>query len=213
MLLSCSVRKFVALAGALLVLMGLVACISPQLFTNDCNCHCKFGRETAAISTLRTIHNLQAQFQESHNRLASLKELAKVDLISARIASGEPSAGYVYSDFEISANTYCVSATRVNLSCWLGLSTSISAYRDFVICEDGIIRGNETKTIRRLQRGEGVPISESSDGSAQPAPATGPKQKHPVSQTKKSRQARHVGGLPAFFSAMACFGAPFSNQS
>jgi hypothetical protein len=153
-------RLFIALLGVLLVLIAL-GIVSPQLYANKCNCHCKLGRETAAISTLRTIHNLQAQFQENHSRLASMKELAKAGLISESLTKNQPASGYVYSDFGISTNTYCVSATRVNFSCWFGLSTSISAYRDFVICEDGIIRGNESKTIRSLQRGEGQPISES----------------------------------------------------
>lgn len=160
MWLKAYIRVFTALLGVLLVIIGL-GTISPQLFANKCNCHCKLGRETAAISTLRTIHNLQAQFQENHSHLASMKELAEAGLVSEKLTSNQPASGYIYSDFGISTNTYCVSATRVNFSCWFGLSTSISAYRDFVICEDGIIRGNESKTIRPLQRGEGQPISES----------------------------------------------------
>ena len=128
MLLNFSVRKSIALVGIVFVLMGFGACARPRLSCRVCNgCSCKLGLATLAISSLRIIHNSQAQYQERHNRLGTLKELAEAGLISANYANGQPFEHYIYSDFEVSVETYCVSATRVSHSCWFGLFSPDSA--------------------------------------------------------------------------------------
>lgn len=140
------------------MLVGLSACnIRCRCFLCECT---MLGKEAAAISSLRTIHNAQAQFQEKHNRFGSLQELAEAGLISANFARGQAVSGYSYSDLAASADSYSVQATRIMQSRWFGLYSQPSAARDFIISEDGEIRGLESGTPRRLQRGEGQLISQ-----------------------------------------------------
>lgn len=111
--------------------------------------HQKLGREAAAIKTLGTIHITQEQYQARNGRFAMLRELAEAGLIDVKYAKGGPVAGYVYSSSDVSASTHCVHADRANVRC---------SYRDFIICEDGVIRFIEAKTKGTVRRGEGVPV-------------------------------------------------------
>jgi hypothetical protein len=163
MLLNDSGRKFIVLLLVTLVLMGFSACSKSEfLCTVYYSCCLKLGPEAAAISSLRTIHNAQAQYQEKHNRFGTLKKLAEAGLISANFANGQAISGYQYSDLEASAESYSVQATRIMQNRWFGLSSKPSAARDFMICEDGEIRAQERETPRKLQRGEGQLITQSS---------------------------------------------------
>ena len=105
------------------------------------------GRESAAIQTLRTIHNIEMNFEAINSRFATLEELAKSSLIDRNYSGGNAVSGYVYSSSSVSQKTYCVHAVRARDSV---------ARRDFVICEDGVIRFAESKTPGMLNRGEGA---------------------------------------------------------
>lgn len=143
-------------------IIGILAAVAlPRLQEN-----LKLGRETAAISSLRTIHNAQAQFNAMKSKFGSLKELADAGLVGANFASGNPVSQYRYSSTEAEADKYCIQATRQGPG---------AAFRDFNVIEDGTIRALESKTVNALPHGEGVPISESGSGSSQPAPAAGAK--------------------------------------
>ena len=111
--------------------------------------HSKLGREVAAIKTLGTIHVIQEQYRVTNGRFATLEELAEAGLIDIEYAKGGPVAGYVYSSSDVSAGTHCVHADRANVRC---------SYKDFMVCEDGIIRYIEAKTKGTVRRGEGVPV-------------------------------------------------------
>jgi hypothetical protein len=72
-----------------------------------------------------------------------LEELAASGQIDTSHAIGSPISGYVYSASDITAKTYCVHADRANDKC---------GSRDFIVCEDGIIRFIESK--KKAQCGE-----------------------------------------------------------
>jgi len=110
------------------------------------------GRESAAIQTLRTIHNIEMNFDAMNSRFATLDELAKSSLIDPNYSGGNAVSGYVYSSSGVSQKTYCVHAVRAGDSV---------ARRDFVICEDGIIRNVESKTPGLVKRGEGAELGSS----------------------------------------------------
>jgi hypothetical protein len=105
------------------------------------------GRESAAIQTLRTIHNIEMNFEANNSRFATLEELAKSSLIDRNYFGGNAVSGYVYTSSGVSPKTYCVNAVRAGDSV---------ARRDFVICEDGAIRFAESKTPGPVNRGEGA---------------------------------------------------------
>jgi hypothetical protein len=111
----------------------------------------KLGRQTAALNSLRTIHNTQAEFKAVNSRFATLRELAESGLIDQPYADGSVIRGFVYSSSDVSAETYCVHADRVCDS---------TGYRDYVVCEDGAIRYVESATRGTVRRGEGTPLSE-----------------------------------------------------
>src|SRR5262247_831395 len=71
------------------------------------------GRESAAIQSLRTIHNNQAQYQATKQRFGTLKELSEAGQLDANYANGSPVNGYIYtSSPEVTQDKYCVQATR-----------------------------------------------------------------------------------------------------
>lgn len=107
------------------------------------------GRETAAIQTLRTIHNNQAQFQAMRNRFGTLTDLANAGLIDSYYANGKTVSGYKYNSSDVTADTYCVRASLANPKC---------GSRNFIVCEDGGIRYVESPTFTLLKRGEGKPF-------------------------------------------------------
>ena len=108
------------------------------------------GRESAAIQTLRSIHNVEMNFEANNSRFATLEELTKSSLIDRNYSGGNAVSGYVYSSSSVSQKTYCVHAVRTAFS---------AASRDFVVCEDGIIYFIKSKTPGVVNRGEGPALS------------------------------------------------------
>ncbi len=143
-------------------IIGILAAVAlPKLQAN-----LKLGRETAAISSLRTIHNAQAQYNAMKGKFGSLKELGDAGLVGANFAGGNPVSQYRYTSTDAEADKYCIQATRISPG---------AADRDFNVIEDGTIRALESKTVNALPHGEGAPISDSGNAAAQPAPAAGAK--------------------------------------
>jgi hypothetical protein len=140
--------------GKRLAILGIIASAPGLLLTiaslpsYGFHHHYKSGRDSAAIQTLGTIRNVQAEYRTIHSRFATLEELAASGMIDAKYATGGPISGYVYSTSDITAETYCIHADRANGKC---------AYRDFVVCEDGVIRFIESETKGAVRRGEGQP--------------------------------------------------------
>jgi hypothetical protein len=127
----------------------LAAILVPQMIHAS-----QYGRESAAIQTLRTIHDIEMNFEAMNSRFATLDELAKSSLIDRNYSGGNAVSGYGYSSSDVSQETYCVHAVRTGGSV---------ASRDFVICEDGIIRFAESKTPGLVKRGEGAQLGSSFD--------------------------------------------------
>jgi type II secretory pathway pseudopilin PulG len=129
----------------LIAVFGLLAAIAvPKLVASI-----KQQREATTIESLRTIHNNQAIFITAHSRFATLNELAEAGLLNQSYASGGTVSGYVYSSSDVSKETYCVRAVR---------TSSTVANRDFIVCEDGIIRYVESKIPSLIKRGEGSSV-------------------------------------------------------
>ncbi|HEY7181285.1 MAG TPA: type II secretion system protein [Blastocatellia bacterium] len=119
------------------------------------------GRESAAIQSLRTVHQGQAAFQAQKQRFATLKELSEAGQLEANFANGAPISGYTYTSApEVTQDSYCVQATRQAAS---------TASRDFNVIEDGTIRYVESKAPNPIPHGEGAPLADA--GSAAGAPA------------------------------------------
>jgi len=119
------------------------------------------GRESAAIQSLRTVHQGQAAFQAQKQRFATLKELSEAGQLEANFANGLPISGYTYTSApEVTQDSYCVQATRQAAS---------TASRDFNVIEDGTIRYIESKTPTQIPHGEGSPLAEASSGAGAPA--------------------------------------------
>jgi|SRR5215831_1210058 len=139
-----------------LAILGVIASAPGLLITiaslPSCGMMIDRPRESAAIQTLRTIHDYQAQYFTIHSRFATLGELAASGMVDAEYAGGRPISGYVYSASDMTAKTYCVHADRANDKC---------GSRDFIICEDGIIRFIESENKGAVRRGEGKPIGTS----------------------------------------------------
>jgi hypothetical protein len=140
--------KQLAIIGAIASAPGILLTIA-SLPSCGYNHHYKSGRDSAAIQTLYAIHNVQAQYQTIHSRFATLEELAAKGMIDAKYSARRPISGYIYSSSDITAETYCVHADRANGRC---------GYRDFVVCDDGIIRFIESETKGAVRRGEGQPL-------------------------------------------------------
>jgi hypothetical protein len=97
------------------------------------------------------IHNCQAQYYAIHSRFATLEELAASGHIDTDHANGSPLYGYAYSSSDITAGTYCAHADRANDKC---------GRRDFIVCEDGIIRFSESNVRVTVKRDEGTPLQQ-----------------------------------------------------
>ena len=128
-------------------IIGILAAVAvPRLLET-----LRTGRESAAIQTLRTVHNSQAQFQATKQRFATLKELNEANQIDLNYANGSPVSGYIYqSGPEVTQDKYCVQATRQAAS---------TASRDFNVTEEGTVRFVESKTPSPIPHGEGTPLA------------------------------------------------------
>jgi type IV pilus assembly protein PilA len=128
-------------------IIGILAAVAvPKLLET-----LRTGRESAAIQTLRTIHNSQAQFLATKQRFATLKELNEANQIDSNYANGSPVSGYIYlSGPEVTQDKYCVQATR---------QASSTASRDFNVIEDGAVRFVESNSPNPIPHGEGTPLA------------------------------------------------------
>jgi hypothetical protein len=150
--------------GKRLAILGMIASFPGLLIAvaslPSCSIYATHGcRESGPIQTLRTIYNSQAQYYAVRSRFGTMEELNAAGYIDAAYANGSPTYGYVYSSSALTAETYCVHADRANDEC---------GSRDFIICEDGIIRYSESKVKGAVKRGEGTPIGEAQNaGSAE----------------------------------------------
>ena len=88
------------------------------------------------FKSLISIHNSETQFEASNLRFDTLKELAEARLIDQNYANETEVTGYYYSSTGVSDKTYCVHAVR---------ESKATANRDFVVCEDGMIRTIESE--------------------------------------------------------------------
>jgi hypothetical protein len=151
------VRAVIRTGGKRLAILGVIASAPGLLITiaslPSCSIYAtKICRECAPTQTLRTIHNSQAQFQATKQRFGTLKELNEAGQIDSSYANGIPVYGYIYTSSDTTAETYCVHADRANDKC---------GSRDFIVCEDGIIRFIESENKDAVRRGEGKPIGAS----------------------------------------------------
>ena len=128
-------------------IIGILAAVAvPRLLET-----LRTGRESAAIQTLRTIHNSQAQYQATKQRFATLKELNENNQLDLNYANGTPVSGYIYtSSPEVTQDKYCVQATR---------QATTTASRDFNVIEDGTVRFVESKSPNPIPHGEGTPLA------------------------------------------------------
>jgi hypothetical protein len=148
------VRAAIRTGGKLLAILGVIASVPGLLLTIAnlpfCSIYATYiCRETGPTQTLRTIHNSQAQYHATRSRFATLEELASSGYVDTAQANGSPISGYIYSSSDVTAETYCVHADRANDKC---------GYRDYIVCEDGIIRFIESENKGAARRGEGKPI-------------------------------------------------------
>ena len=128
-------------------IIGILAAVAVPRFLKTL----ETGRESAAIQSLRTIHNSQAQYQAQKQRFGTLKELNEAGQIDLNYANGSPVSGYMYtSAAEVTQDKYCVQATRQAPS---------TASRDFNVIEDGTVRYVETKSPGPIPHGEGTPLA------------------------------------------------------
>lgn len=138
----------------LLIVVAIIGILSmvavPRLLENI-----KLGRETAALNSLRTVHQNQAQYSAMKGKFGTLQELNQAQLIDVNYTNGSAVSGYVYSSPLADADKYCVQATRQGAS---------TAYKDFNIIEDGTIRFVESKAPNALPHGEGTPLSGAAAG-------------------------------------------------
>jgi len=126
-------------------IIGILAAIAlPKLQEN-----LKLGRETAALKSLQTIHQSQAQHSAMKGKFGTLQELYQAKLIDANYATGSVN-GYAYTSPDADADKYCVQATR---------QAESTAYKDFNVIEDGTIRYVLSKTPSPVPHDGGTPIS------------------------------------------------------
>ncbi len=134
----------------LLIVVAIIAILAtvavPRLLES-----LKTGRESSAMQTLRTIHNIQATYQGTKQRFGTLKELSEAGHINSNYVNGSPVSGYIYSSAaEVTQDKYCVQATRQAAS---------TASRDFNVDESGTVRFVESKTPSPIPHGEGIPLA------------------------------------------------------
>jgi type II secretory pathway pseudopilin PulG len=136
--------------GALSLVVTFVIVILAAIALPKLQQNLKSGREEAAIQSLRSIHNSQAQYNAAKGRFGTLKELVEAGLLSSSYASSQPVSGYIYSDSVAAPDRYCIHASRVS---------DAVGDRDFNVIEDGQIRFAESKTRSTLPCGQGDTVS------------------------------------------------------
>jgi hypothetical protein len=140
-------RKWLAIIGITASAPGLLLTIASLPSCSIYATH--ICRVTEPTQILRTINRSQEQDFATRSRFATLEELAESGMVDTAIANGSPISGYIYSCSDITTKTYCVHADRANGKC---------GYRDFIVCEDGVIRFVESEAKGAVRRGEGQPM-------------------------------------------------------
>ena len=138
-------RMLPAYIVIVLVLVGITF-VLPELLTPP-----RTPPPRAAIQSLRTLHRAQVEFKAMKGRFGTLQELAVTGLAASIYAEGIAINRFVFSDANISAETYCIKANR-----WKDSAGS----RDFNVIEDGEVRYVESKTLGSVVCGQGVLLSE-----------------------------------------------------
>ncbi|NOT60005.1 MAG: prepilin-type N-terminal cleavage/methylation domain-containing protein [Acidobacteria bacterium] len=143
-----------------IAIIGIMAAVAiPRL-----QAYLASGRELAAISSLKTIHNAQAQFNGTRGRFGTLKELSDAGLLETSYSSGNPVNQYRYTSPIAEADKYCIQATRQGPG---------AGARDFNMIEDGTVRQVFSKAVNPIPHGEGTAVA-AGDGAGPAAEA--PKQ-------------------------------------
>ncbi len=141
-----------AVSLVLVVVWGILAAIAVPKLQNNL----QQGREFGAIKTLQSVHENQAQFNAMKGRFGTLEELNQAGLLDSAYSNDQIVAGYRYSVSDLSNDTFCVHADR---------SSDSVAGKDFVICEEGVIRYVESKTKGTVKRGQGTLLQPTSTAS------------------------------------------------
>lgn len=148
--------KGMAIAGiitsAFSLLLTAVFCMLTAIAVPKFYENVRHSRERVSLNSLRAIHNNEMQFNVMNSRFATLKELGEAGLLDQIYGNGATVSGYVYSSSGVSEKTYCVHAVRTDPAV---------ASRDFVICEEGLIRFVESKAPGVVNRGEGAALDSS----------------------------------------------------
>jgi len=150
-----------AVSLVLICVFGILGAIAVPRVTDAL----KIGRETAAVKSLLSIHSYQMQYNKTKGHCGTLQELAEANLLDKAYLNNAVVNGYVYTESEVSTNSYCVHATRTSNS---------AARRDFIVCEDGNIRYVESTTKRTVRRGEGKLLGGSDPTAPEALPTTTP---------------------------------------
>ena len=125
------IKRFIHM-GAALVAVLIAATIGLYCFFE----YLKVGRESVVEAQLRSFHDAEMQFHNTHGTFGTLKNLADAGLIEGAMWHNGSPYGY---NSAASVNTYCIQATRDSAS---------GAHRDFIITETGVIL-SATSTIPR----------------------------------------------------------------
>jgi len=137
-----AIAGIVTSAVSLILFLSIIAAIAlPKLQESLMR-----GREAAAVKSLLTIHQNQIHYKSLKGHYATLQELREAGLIDNTYLNGAIVSSYTYNDSDISEQTYCVHANR---------ASNTAAARDFIVCEDGIVRYIESKAKGTVKRGEG----------------------------------------------------------
>lgn len=149
--------KGMAIGGIITSVLGLLLiAINAAIAIPQLNNYLKTGREAAAIQTLHTIHRAEVSYHTKKNKYGTLKELAASEMLNSAVVNGMAVAGFVYTEAEISDQTFCLQATRASDS---------MGHRDFNLTETGIINYVEAKQPTIVPRGQGIPINEQANQS------------------------------------------------
>jgi type IV pilus assembly protein PilE len=146
-----------------IAIIGILGSIAVPAFMRTL----RASRETAAVNSLQTIHKAEISYNSTKGKYATLKTLSDEEFLQDKTyASGRAVNQYVYSDSDVSADTYTIHADR---------DSTGAGYKDFNITENGIVHYIENKAAKgTVPRGQGAPVS-SQDGGGAETPSGGEK--------------------------------------
>lgn len=112
------------------------------------------SNENNAIGMLENLYKAEFQFREKTKRFGTLAELANEGLVGKPLASGQTIHGYKFTNSNITANTFCLHADRVE---------NTSGFRDLHVTEKGEYRGITSEIKGTVPRGHGKNVFEGFD--------------------------------------------------